>query len=94
MALHQTITVLNALDSAYVNGKQVKQLFAEYPAVKVEIQKVEGERAARNSSKSRFRAAKASLAAALPQRSALSADWVVSGRARAGLAWSLMQTVR
>ncbi|AIQ69930.1 DUF1177 domain-containing protein [Paenibacillus graminis] len=44
MALHQTITVLNTMDSAYVNGEQIRQLFAAYPAVQVEVKKVEGDK--------------------------------------------------
>lgn len=44
MALHQTITVLNTLDSAYANGEQVRQLFAAYPGVKVEVEKVQGDK--------------------------------------------------
>ncbi|KWX74903.1 hypothetical protein AMQ84_18740 [Paenibacillus riograndensis] len=44
MALHQTITVLNTMDSAFVNGGQIRQLFAAYPAVQVEVRKVEGDK--------------------------------------------------
>ncbi|WP_019909733.1 DUF1177 domain-containing protein [Paenibacillus sp. HW567] len=44
MALHQTITVLNTLDSAYASGEQVRQLFVAYPGVKVEVEKVQGDK--------------------------------------------------
>lgn len=44
MALHQTIAVLNVLDSAYVNGEHVRQLFAAYPAVTVQVKKVNGDK--------------------------------------------------
>lgn len=44
MALQQTITVMNIMDSAYVNGEQVKQLFSAYPGIAVEVRKVEGEK--------------------------------------------------
>ncbi|ASA23064.1 DUF1177 domain-containing protein [Paenibacillus donghaensis] len=42
MALQQTLTVLNVLDSAFVTGEHVRQLFSEYPQVTVQVQKVEG----------------------------------------------------
>ncbi|WP_151734390.1 DUF1177 domain-containing protein ['Paenibacillus yunnanensis' Narsing Rao et al. 2020] len=44
MALHQTMTVLNTLDSAYASGEGVRQLFAGYPGVEVTALKVEGEK--------------------------------------------------
>ncbi|GGF76244.1 hypothetical protein GCM10010912_21730 [Paenibacillus albidus] len=44
MALQQTITVYNTLDSAYVTGGKVGQLFDAYPDVTVQVQKVEGEK--------------------------------------------------
>ncbi|MDF2679607.1 MAG: hypothetical protein K0R47_797 [Brevibacillus sp.] len=43
MSWKQTITVFEALDSAYVNGETIKELFASYPAVTVSVQTVTGE---------------------------------------------------
>lgn len=94
MALHQTITVLNALDSAYVNGKQVKQLFAEYPAVKVEIQKVEGEKGSTEFVKIMIPGSEGKLGGGSAPTFGIVGRLGVSGRARAELAWSLMLTVR
>lgn len=74
MALHQTITVLNALDSAYVNGEQVRQLFAAYPAVKVEVQKVEGEKGSTEFVKITIPGSQGKLEAEARQPSELSAD--------------------
>lgn len=42
MALQQTLTVFEALDSAYVNGERVKQLFAEYENIEVTVKRVTG----------------------------------------------------
>ncbi|MDY8023232.1 hypothetical protein [Paenibacillus polymyxa] len=39
MALQQTLTVFETLDSAYVNGERVKQLFAEYENIEVTAKK-------------------------------------------------------
>ncbi|MGG2025876.1 DUF1177 domain-containing protein [Gottfriedia sp. S16(2024)] len=43
MALKQTLTVIDLLDNAYVNGKKVKELFTSYPNVTVEVTTVSGE---------------------------------------------------
>ncbi|MFK4299921.1 MULTISPECIES: DUF1177 domain-containing protein [unclassified Paenibacillus] len=42
MALQQTLTVFEALDSAYVNGERVKQLFAGYEDIVVTVKQVKG----------------------------------------------------
>ncbi|WJH36906.1 DUF1177 domain-containing protein [Paenibacillus sp. CC-CFT747] len=42
MSLKHTMTVLEAMDSAYVNGDQIKELFAAYPDVTVTVTKVTG----------------------------------------------------
>ncbi|EHS58357.1 DUF1177 domain-containing protein [Paenibacillus sp. Aloe-11] len=42
MALQQTLTVFEALDSAYVNGERVKQLFAGYEDIAVTVKQVTG----------------------------------------------------
>ncbi len=42
MALQQTLTVFEALDSAYVNGERVKQLFAGYKDIEVTVKQVTG----------------------------------------------------
>lgn len=94
MALHQTITVLNSLDSAYVNGEQVKQLFAAYPAVKVEVQKVEGEKGSTEFVKISIPGSSGKLGADLHLHSALSDGLAGSGRAPAGSVSSLMRTVQ
>ncbi|MBY0010327.1 DUF1177 domain-containing protein [Paenibacillus typhae] len=44
MALQQTITVMNTMDSAYVNGEQIRQLFSDYSGIEVLVKKVEGEK--------------------------------------------------
>jgi hypothetical protein len=44
MSLKQTLEVWEALDSAYVNGEKVKELFAKYPEVSVTVTKVTGEK--------------------------------------------------
>ncbi|GJM76394.1 hypothetical protein HMSSN036_86100 [Paenibacillus macerans] len=44
MALKQTLTVIDALDSAHVNGEAVKRLFAPFPGVSVTVQTVTGEK--------------------------------------------------
>jgi hypothetical protein len=44
MALKQTIIAFEALDSAYVNGEKVKNLFKEYPDVTVNVTTVTGEK--------------------------------------------------
>lgn len=44
MALKQTLTVLDALDSAYVNGEAVKGLFAGFPDADVSVTTVEGDK--------------------------------------------------
>jgi hypothetical protein len=44
MSLKQTLEVLDTLDSAYVNGEKVKELFANYPQVSVTVTKVTGEK--------------------------------------------------
>ncbi|MDU5950754.1 MAG: DUF1177 family protein, partial [Paenibacillus macerans] len=44
MALKQTLTVIDALDSAHVNGEAVKRLFASFPGVSVTVQTVTGEK--------------------------------------------------
>ncbi|PEJ57104.1 hypothetical protein CN692_14535 [Bacillus sp. AFS002410] len=43
MTLKQTLTVIDALDNAYVNGEKVKELFNLYPDVKVEVNTVTGQ---------------------------------------------------
>lgn len=43
MSWKQTITVFEALDSAYVSGETIKEMFASYPAVTVDVQTVTGE---------------------------------------------------
>ncbi|MEV2909339.1 DUF1177 domain-containing protein [Paenibacillus larvae] len=43
MALKQTLTVYETLDSAYVTGDKVKELFQDYPKVSVTVQKITGE---------------------------------------------------
>lgn len=42
MALKQTMTVFETMDSAYVNGESIKKLFADYPGVTVTTQTVSG----------------------------------------------------
>ncbi|MGZ7440593.1 DUF1177 domain-containing protein [Paenibacillus sp. TH7-28] len=44
MALKQTLTVIDALDSAHVNGEAVKRLFSSFPGVSVTVQTVTGEK--------------------------------------------------
>src|SRR4051812_76742 len=44
MVLKQTLTVLETLDSAYVTGEQVKELFSQYSNIAVEVQTVTGEK--------------------------------------------------
>ncbi|WNC16057.1 DUF1177 domain-containing protein [Brevibacillus brevis] len=43
MSWKQTITVYEALDSAYANGETIKELFRPYPEVTVSVQTVTGE---------------------------------------------------
>ncbi|MGG1661998.1 DUF1177 domain-containing protein [Brevibacillus sp. NRS-1366] len=43
MALKQTMTVFEIMDSAYVNGETIKQLFSAFPGVTVTTQTVSGE---------------------------------------------------
>lgn len=44
MTLKQTMIALEALDDAKASGQQVKELFAGFPEVAVEVQKVSGEK--------------------------------------------------
>jgi hypothetical protein len=44
MSLKHTMTVFEAMDSAYVNGDKIKELFAAYPNVTVTVNKVTGEK--------------------------------------------------
>lgn len=44
MTLKQTLLALDVMDSAYVNGEQVKQLFNDYPNVAVTVTVVQGEK--------------------------------------------------
>ncbi|PYI56225.1 DUF1177 domain-containing protein [Paenibacillus flagellatus] len=44
MALKQTISVLETMDSAYVTGEKIKELFADFPEVAVTVQTVHGEK--------------------------------------------------
>jgi len=44
MALKHTLAVMEAMDSAYVNGAKIKDLFAAYPDVAITVTKVEGEK--------------------------------------------------
>ncbi|MDN4602707.1 DUF1177 domain-containing protein [Paenibacillus sp. F6_3S_P_1C] len=44
MPLQKTLLALDALDSAYVNGESVKQIFVQYPQVSVEVLTVQGEK--------------------------------------------------
>ncbi|WP_339275857.1 DUF1177 domain-containing protein [Paenibacillus sp. FSL W8-0426] len=44
MPLQKTLLALEALDSAYVNGESVKQLFGAYPRVTVDVMTVQGEK--------------------------------------------------
>lgn len=44
MTLRQTLIALEALDSGYVNGEQVKALFNKYPDVSVSVTTVKGEK--------------------------------------------------
>ncbi|MGF9911444.1 DUF1177 domain-containing protein [Paenibacillus ehimensis] len=44
MSLQQTLLVYETMDSAYVNGQQIKDLFAAYPEVEVTVQTVHGEK--------------------------------------------------
>ncbi|MNB78040.1 hypothetical protein D3C75_247380 [compost metagenome] len=44
MALKQTLTVLDALDSAFVNGEAVGRLFASFPEVSVSVTTVQGDK--------------------------------------------------
>ncbi|GLI04731.1 hypothetical protein YDYSG_07610 [Paenibacillus tyrfis] len=44
MSLQQTLLVYETMDSAYVNGNQIKELFAAYPEVEVSVQTVRGEK--------------------------------------------------
>ncbi|WP_088832187.1 DUF1177 domain-containing protein [Paenibacillus tyrfis] len=44
MSLQQTLLVYETMDSAYVNGNQIKELFAAYPEVEVTVQTVHGEK--------------------------------------------------
>jgi hypothetical protein len=44
MVLKQTLTVLETLDSAYVTGENVKELFSQYLNVTVTVQTVTGEK--------------------------------------------------
>jgi len=43
MALKQTLTVFETMDSAYVNGESIKALFKDYPDVSVSVTTVNGE---------------------------------------------------
>ncbi|MFB7138709.1 DUF1177 domain-containing protein [Gottfriedia sp. NPDC056225] len=43
MTLKQTLSVIDLLDNAYVNGEKVKELFTSYPNVTVEVTTVSGE---------------------------------------------------
>lgn len=42
MSLKQTMTVFETMDSAYVNGETIKELFTAYPGVSVAVQTVAG----------------------------------------------------
>ncbi|MCM2535056.1 DUF1177 domain-containing protein [Neobacillus pocheonensis] len=44
MVLKQTLTVLETLDSAYVTGENVKELFSQYSNVTITVQTVTGEK--------------------------------------------------
>ncbi|GIO34860.1 MULTISPECIES: DUF1177 domain-containing protein [Paenibacillus] len=44
MTLKQTMIALEAMDDAYVTGEKVKELFAGYAEVSIEVQKVTGEK--------------------------------------------------
>ncbi|KPV60454.1 hypothetical protein QJ48_05460 [Paenibacillus sp. A3] len=44
MSLQQTLLVYETMDSAYVNGHHIKELFAAYPEVEVSVQTVQGEK--------------------------------------------------
>lgn len=44
MVLKQTLTALDSLDSAFVNGEKVKELFSQYSNVTVTVQTVTGEK--------------------------------------------------
>ncbi|MGN7357939.1 DUF1177 domain-containing protein [Paenibacillus sp. SAF-054] len=44
MTLKQTLMALEALDDSKASGRQVKELFAGFPEVSVEVQKVAGEK--------------------------------------------------
>ncbi|KHF34673.1 hypothetical protein CM49_03092 [Paenibacillus sp. P1XP2] len=44
MTLKQTMAALEAMDDAHVTGEKVKELFAGYPEVSIEVQKVTGEK--------------------------------------------------
>jgi hypothetical protein len=42
MSLKHTMTVLDAMDSAYVTGEKIKELFASFPDVSITVNKVTG----------------------------------------------------
>ncbi|MFC5449367.1 DUF1177 domain-containing protein [Paenibacillus aestuarii] len=44
MSLKHTMTVLEAMDSANVNGAAIKELFADYPTVSITVNEVDGEK--------------------------------------------------
>lgn len=44
MSLKQTITVFEAMDSAYVSGETIKNLFADYSDVQVTVETVTGQK--------------------------------------------------
>ncbi|MFY0543126.1 DUF1177 domain-containing protein [Brevibacillus sp. H7] len=44
MSLKQTLIVYETLDSAYVSGQDVKELFSAFPEVQVSVRTVEGEK--------------------------------------------------
>jgi Protein of unknown function (DUF1177) len=44
MVLKQTLTAIDTLDSAYVTGEKVKELFSAFPNVTVTVQTVEGDK--------------------------------------------------
>lgn len=43
MGLKQVMTAIDVIDSAYVTGSSVADLFTEYPKVKVEVERVKGD---------------------------------------------------
>lgn len=92
MALQQTITVMNTMDSAYVNGEQIRQLFSAYPGIEVLVQKVEGEKGSTEFVKITIPGSEGKLNGAARLLLALSAVSAESAPGQAGSELSLMQT--